>query len=151
MLAAHATAMKYIGLLESPMPRKIALMTLYAEMNGMPIKQTVRYATVPGTASAGVDIQTAIGSAIRASTAVSATETAIKSVTVLPMPPAARRLSLPPTACPMNTVAPMASPTIITVSMCITCEPIETAVVSATEPNCPMIYKSAMPYSVCSK
>ena len=31
----------------------------------------------------------------------------------------------------MFTVAPMASPTIITVSMCMTCDPTDTAVVSA--------------------
>ena len=42
MLAAHATAMKYIGLLESPSPRKMAAMTLYAVMQGMPMKQMVR-------------------------------------------------------------------------------------------------------------
>ena len=42
MLAAQATAMKYMGLLESPRPRKIELMILYAEMNGMPMKQMAR-------------------------------------------------------------------------------------------------------------
>ena len=51
----------------------------------------------------------------------------------------------------METVAPIASPTIITVSMCITCEPMETAVVLATPSNCPMMNRSAMPYSVCKK
>lgn len=41
-MVTHATAMKYIGLLESPMPRNTELMTLYAVMKGIPIKQMVR-------------------------------------------------------------------------------------------------------------
>ena len=51
----------------------------------------------------------------------------------------------------MPILAPMASPTIITVSICMTCDPTETAVVSATPLNCPMMNKSAMPYNVCRK
>ena len=51
----------------------------------------------------------------------------------------------------MLTVVPMARPTIITVSICITCEPMETAVVLATPSNCPMMNRSAMPQSVCKK
>ena len=47
MLAAQATATKYMGLLESPSPRKMELMMLYAVIKGMPIKQMVRYWTVP--------------------------------------------------------------------------------------------------------
>ena len=38
----QAQAMKYMGLLLSPRPRKIEAMMLYAVMNGIPIKQTVR-------------------------------------------------------------------------------------------------------------
>ena len=57
----------------------------------------------------------------------------------------------PPTACPMLTVVPIARPTIITVSICITCEPTDTAVVLATPSNCPTMNKSAIPYSVCKK
>ena len=42
MLTTQATAMKYMGFLLSPRPRKIEAMMLYAVMNGIPIKQTVR-------------------------------------------------------------------------------------------------------------
>ena len=42
MLATQATAMKYMGLLESPSPRKMELMMLYAVMHGIPRKQMVR-------------------------------------------------------------------------------------------------------------
>ena len=42
MFATQATAMKYIGLLESPIPRKMELIMLYAVIKGMPIKQIVR-------------------------------------------------------------------------------------------------------------
>ena len=42
MFAAQAMAMKYMGLLLSPMPRKMELRMLYAVMNGMPMKQMVR-------------------------------------------------------------------------------------------------------------
>ena len=45
----------------------------------------------------------------------------------------------------MDTVVPIASSTIITVSMCITCEPTDTAVVASTPAYCPMINRSAMP------
>ena len=57
----HATAMKYIGRRESPIPRKMELMMLYAVINGIPRKQTRRYDTVPSTASAGVAITEVIG------------------------------------------------------------------------------------------
>ncbi len=106
---------------------------------------------VPGTASAGVDITAAMGRTSATSTSVSTSDTARNTVTVLPMPRAALALSCPPTAWPTYTVVPMARPTIITVSMCITWEPTDTAVVSATPPYCPMMNRSAMPYRVCSK
>ena len=62
--------------------------------------------------------------------------------------PAAREASFrspAPVARPMVTVVPMASPTIITVSMCITWEPIDTAVVPSAPWNCPMMNRSASP------
>ena len=37
MLQKHATAMKYMGLFESPIQRNTELIMLYATMNGMPI------------------------------------------------------------------------------------------------------------------
>ena len=86
-----------------------------------------------------------IGRTSSTSAAVSTSESAIKSVTVLPTSSAARRRSPAPTACPMLTVAPMARPTIITVSICITCEPTDTAVVAATASYCPKMNRSAMP------
>jgi len=45
----------------------------------------------------------------------------------------------------MDTVVPIASPTSMTVSICITCEPTDTAVVASTPAYCPMINRSAMP------
>ena len=42
MLAAQATAIKYIGLRESPSPRKMDAIILYAVIQGMPMKQMVR-------------------------------------------------------------------------------------------------------------
>ena len=137
--------MKYIGLLLSPMPRKMELMMLYAVIKGIPRKQMVRYATVPSTASAGVDITPTIGRTRSSSTTVSTMESPKKSVTVLPTFSEICLWFLPPTARAMLTVVPIASPTSITVSMCITCEPMETAVVLATPSNCPMMNKSAMP------
>lgn len=90
---------------------------------------------MPSTASSGVDMTETMGCTSMSSTAISRTEMIIKRMTVFPMLCAACfRLPLP-TACPMLTVVPMASPTIITVSICITCEPTETAVVLATPSN----------------
>ena len=70
---------------------------------------------------------------------VSASESAANSTTVFPMIPLMRFLSPLPTARAMLTVVPMASPTTITVIMCITCEPTETAVIEAAPSNWPMI------------
>ena len=86
-----------------------------------------------------------ISSASAKSTTVSASESAMNSVTVLPIAQAARARSPPPTARPIATVEPIARPTIMTVSMCITCEPIATAVMSATPRNCPVMKRSAIP------
>ena len=64
----------------------------------MPIKQTVRYAAVPLTACAGVDMTETMGSTSKSSTIVSVTDTAMNSVTVLPTKCDALRLSPAPTA-----------------------------------------------------
>ena len=74
-----------------------------------------------------------------------ARDRARKRVTVLPTAAEAPARSFPPTARAMDTVEPMARPTIITVSMCITWEPTDTAVVLATPSNWPMMNRSAMP------
>ena len=127
--------MKYIGLLLSPRPRKMELMILYAVINGIPIKQMMREAAVPSDGSAGVDITEMLGRTSTSRITISVTETAINSVTVFPMSCAACFRFPAPTACPMLTVVPMASPTIMTVSICMTCEPTDTAVVLATPSN----------------
>ena len=111
----------------------------------------VRYAAVPFTASSGVDITETIGRTKNNSKIVIRTEIAINKTTVFPMSCAACFLFFAPMACPILTVVPIASPTIMTVSICITCEPTETAVVLATPSNCPTINRSAIPYNVCRK
>ena len=108
----------------------------------------VRYCTVPETASDGVDITDTMGFTQSSSAAISTRDKTINRVTVLPMLRAAFLVLFPPTACPMDTVEPMASPTIITVSMCMTWEPMDTAVVLDTPSNWPMMNRSAMPYRV---
>ena len=85
MFTAHATAMKYIGRLESPRPRKTDAMMLYAVISGTPRKQMRRYATVPDTASAGVDMTAAIGRASASSSPVTATLSTRNSVIALPV------------------------------------------------------------------
>lgn len=70
---------------------------------------------MPAAASAGVETAKTIALRKTSSKSVSTEESPINSVTVLPVKSAALRLSLPPIACPILTVAPMASPTIITV------------------------------------
>ena len=81
MFAAQATAMNIIGLFESPRPRKMELMMLYAVMNGIPMKQIVRYARVPSAASAGVDITETMGFTSTSSTAISTSATVRNSTT----------------------------------------------------------------------
>ena len=90
---------------------------------------------VPETASAGVDITATIGFTSKSRTAASRMDTAINRITEFPISRAACFLFFPPMAWPMVTVVPMASPTIITVSICMTWLPTETAVVLATPSN----------------
>lgn len=75
----------------------------------------------------------------------------MNSDTVLPMAAVACLWSPAPVARAMHTVVPMARPTIMTVIMCMTWLPMDTAVVLATPSNWPMMNRSAMPYSVCKK
>ena len=127
--------MKYIGLWESPSPRKIALITLYAVINGIPRKQTNRYCLVPATASAGIPIRVTIGFTRNTRTAMTTTDIPMKNVTVLPIEAEAASSFPAPTLLPIVTVVPIASPTMITVSICITCPPLETAVIPSTPSN----------------
>ena len=71
----QATIIKYMGLLESPNPLKMLLMILYAVIKGIPIKQMVRYAVVPSTASTGVDIMLTTGDTASTNTRVRITAT----------------------------------------------------------------------------
>ena len=75
---------------------------------------------MPATASSGVEMSRTIGSTRPTSAAASTTEPTIKRVTVLPMTFAACFLSPAPTDRPMQTVVPIATPTNITVIICIT-------------------------------
>ena len=145
MLRAQATAMKSIGLRLSPMPRKIELRMLYATMNGMPAKQMRRYAMAPGTASGGVDSRCTIGCVSPSRANVAAAAIIVKRETVFPI---ARRMpssSSAPTKRPIMTVVPMARPTIMTVTMCMTCEPIETAEMTSAPLKRPAMSRSASP------
>ena len=84
-------------------------------------------------------------------TTVSANAIPANSVMTLPMALAARSSLFAPTARPMVTVAPMARPTMTTVSMYSTWLPFATAVMPSMPMNCPAMNRSAMPYSVCRK
>ena len=86
-------------------------------MNGMPMKQIARYCVVPQTASAGVPISVTMPCTLSSSMAVSTSATPANNVMVLPMASAASSSRFAPTGRPMVTVAPMASPTMTTVSM----------------------------------
>ncbi len=85
------------------------------------------------------------------SRAMRAIEPSRNIVTVFPTERAAFSLFPSPTARPIVTVDPIARPTSITVSMCMTWEPMETAVMLAVPLNWPIMNRSAMPYSVCRK
>ena len=61
-----------------------------------------------------------IGFTRNTNTKVSTIETSINKITVFPIVLDAFCLLFAPTACPMETVTPIARPTIMTVSMCIT-------------------------------
>ena len=51
----------------------------------------------------------------------------------------------------MPAVAPITSPAVMTVSICITCEPMDTAVVLASSSYRPIIKRSAKPYRAYKK
>ena len=80
----------------------------------------VRYSFVPSTASAGVDMTDTIGDTNVTSTTASTIARPRNKVTEFPTVWEAFFLSPPPIACAMMTVDPMASPTIMTVIICIT-------------------------------
>ena len=103
------------------------------------------------TASAGVDMAFTMGSMHKVSNTAAATERLKNKVTVFPIVTSTCFSFFAPVSWPMETVVPIASPTIITVIICIIWLPIETAVVLSTALNCPTIYRSAIPYSVCRK
>ena len=79
------------------------------------------------------------------SRAIPARATPINKTAVFPITRETRLWSFAPMACAILTVVPIARPTIITVIMCIICEPMDTAVVLATPSYCPMMNKSAIP------
>ena len=84
----------------------------------------------------GVDSITAtMGSTNTRSSTVETRATAINKVTVFPITDAVSCFFRAPTAFPITTVEPMASPTIITVSICMTWLPTETAVMLSTPSN----------------
>ena len=120
MFAIHATAIKYIGLLESPSPLNMAAITLYATIKGIPAKHTFKYALVSSIASSGVLITLTIGATSTSNTNDNTTATNAKSTIVFPIVLAILRRSFAPTNLAIITTEPIASPTIITVSMCIT-------------------------------
>ena len=84
-----------------------------------------------------------IGRRSSSSPTVSTSESDRNSVTVLPVAACGR--SSAPMARAIETVVPIASPTIMTVSMCMTCEPTATAVVPVTPSYWPMMNRSAIP------
>ena len=96
------------------------LITLYAVIKGTPAKQMPRYSLVSPTASAGVSITFVIKFTQSSSPTVIAAANIAKNATDAPTVLAAARSSPAPTCLPIRTVAPMAKPTIITVSICIT-------------------------------
>ena len=151
MLTTQATATKYIGRVESPNPRKIEAMILYAMMKGMPAKHTVRYWAVPSTASGGVSIRLTMALRPQSSAPVVSTASRANSVTVLPMTEAARVVSCEPTALAVSTVVPMARPMMTTVTKCKTWAPIDTAVMVLTSQYRPITNRSVSPYSICRK
>ena len=86
-----------------------------------------------------------IGRRSSSSPTVSTSESDRNSVTVFPVAAAACGRSSAPMARAIETVVPIASPTIMTVSICMTCEPTATAVVPATPSYRPMMNRSAIP------
>ena len=97
------------------------------------------------TASSGVDMMATMCGNAMTITAASATDTPRNSVTVLPMERDAACMSRPPTARAIVIVVPIARPTMMTVTMCMTWLPMDTAVMLAAPWNWPMIKRSAMP------
>ena len=95
------------------------LTSLYAVMKGMPMKHILRYTAVPSTASSGVDVTWTMASARKYRITAATTESDMKRTAEFPIPQEMFFLFPAPTACPMLTVVPIASPTIMTVSICM--------------------------------
>ena len=80
----------------------------------------VRYLMVLLTASSGVDMTATMGFTKQSRIAVRATDSSMNKDAVLPTAKFTCLRSCAPTARPVITVVPIASPTIMTVSMCMT-------------------------------
>lgn len=83
---------------------------------------------MPDTAPAGTDIASTTGFTRTSSAPAAATDSVKNSVTVFPTVSDASLSCFAPAACPVAIVDPMARPTIMTVIICMTWLPTETAV-----------------------
>ena len=109
------------------------------------MKQIRTYRPASSKASGGVERIRRIGFLVRISSAVTSTEKTAKMETAAPIFRPASRASFAPTAFPIDTVAPIASPTIMTVSICISWEPMATAEIVEAPLNRPVMNRSARP------
>ena len=100
---------------------------------------------MPATASSGVFTTATIKSVKNSNNPVRSKDTIKNTVTVLPMQYLNFSLSLAPTAWAIHTVVPIDKPTIMTVIICMICEPMDTAVMLSTPSNWPMMKRSAKP------
>ena len=114
-------------------------------MKIQPPKQICRYILASSYASRGVDSRFKRRSVPSKSTTVRTIEIPINRTIELPIYPAIFFVSFAPRDLDIMTVVPMASPTSTTVSICMTCEPIDTADTVSAPLNCPAIKRSAIP------
>ena len=84
IFTTHAMATNTSGIFESPRPRSIPLITLYATIKTIPAEHTATYRTVEENASSGAFIRCANGRASKSMRTVSTAASATKSSTDVP-------------------------------------------------------------------
>ena len=116
-----------MGRLESPYPRRMALMALYPQIKKMPQLQITTYCLARAKDCSGVFKSSRIGVTNSSMAAVSASAAKANTLRVVPMVFFTSSFAFIPVYFPTRMVLPRVSPVIMLVMICVTWVPVDTA------------------------
>ena len=148
-MITQAIPTKYIGLLESPYPLRIALKELYPQTNTFPHAQTATYTMVYVKDSSGVFSNVSRGFSKTSIRPVRRMATRKKTHNVVAIHCFIRLKSFMPVYFPIKMVLPSVRPDTRLVIIWVTCVPVETAATLCALQYFPTTNKSTAPYRDC--